>query len=322
MALDRPTVSVVLPTYNRAPLLSRAVTSVLDQTYRDFELIIVDDASTDGTAKVVEGFLDTRIRYIRNKQQEGAAASRNIGIKATKGSLIGFQDSDDEWLPEKLEKQVAAFSNASPGVGVVFTGFVTVGPSGRSYRPAPWVRTTDGDIHLELLKGNFVGTPAALVKRECLEKVGGFNEMLASLEDWELWLRISKYYRFMFLKEPLFIAHHSAGSVNSHSGLSYSTTLKTILKQHGESFMQAHKCRASMEFKIGHLECKSGTFEEGKQYLERASTANPLNLKYFAARLLSTFGRDAYRASVELKQSVSLLLKVAINHLRKFRLWH
>lgn len=100
-----PTVSVVIPTYNRAHLVGRAIQSVLNQTYQDFEIIVVDDGSTDNTEEVVKSFNDPRIRYIRHDQNRGGSAARNTGIKMARGEYIAFQDSDDEWLPEKLESR-------------------------------------------------------------------------------------------------------------------------------------------------------------------------------------------------------------------------
>lgn len=114
-----PKVSVVIPTHNRSSLLRRAIQSVLDQTYQDFEIIVVDDASTDDTEAVVKGFADERIRYVRHSENRGEAASRNTGIRLAKGEYIAGHDDDDVWLPPKLEKQVKAFEKASPKVGVV-----------------------------------------------------------------------------------------------------------------------------------------------------------------------------------------------------------
>ena len=107
---DAPLVSVVLPTFNRERLLPRAINSVLNQTYKNLELIIVNDGSTDDTEKVVKGYSDKRIRYYKQELNKGGSAARNVGIKLARGELISFQDSDDEWLPEKLERQVRKFS--------------------------------------------------------------------------------------------------------------------------------------------------------------------------------------------------------------------
>ena len=117
-----PAVTVVLPTYDREPLLWRSIRSVLDQTYEDFELIIVDDGSTDATAESVARFGDRRLRCIRLAENRGAAAARNVGIRAATGRFIAFQDSDDEWLPSKLERHMRAFETCGPEVAIVAHG--------------------------------------------------------------------------------------------------------------------------------------------------------------------------------------------------------
>ncbi len=113
-----PTVSVIIPTYNRANLVSRAIKSVLNQTYQDFEIIVVDDCSEDNTEEIVKSFNDSRIRYIKHKKNKGGSAARNTGIKRARGKYIAFLDDDDEWLPSKLEKQIMLFEKLSKHYGV------------------------------------------------------------------------------------------------------------------------------------------------------------------------------------------------------------
>jgi len=113
-------VSIIIPTYNRAHLIERSIRSILNQTYEDFELLIVDDGSTDNTKEVVEGIVDARIRYISCATNGGAAKARNVGIAEAKYDYIAFQDSDDEWHPDKLEKQMKVMETASPDTGLVY----------------------------------------------------------------------------------------------------------------------------------------------------------------------------------------------------------
>lgn len=123
-----PTVSVIIPTYNRAHLVGRAIQSVLNQTYKDFELIIVDDGSTDNTEDIIKKYQkkDERIKYIRRKKNKGGSVARNTGINAAIGEYIAFLDSDDEWLTEKLERQMKVFKSTSSEVGVVYSGFFRI----------------------------------------------------------------------------------------------------------------------------------------------------------------------------------------------------
>ena len=189
---NSPTVSVVIPTYNREQLIGRSIKSVLSQTYQDFEIIIVDDGSTDNTEEVVSSFNDERIRCVRHGTNKGEAAARNTGIKVARGEYIASQDSDDEWLPGKLAKQIELFENTLSKVGVVYTGFWKIENNEKTYIPFSWVNQREGDIHKELLKGNFIGSPATLVRKECFKKAGMFDEKLSHLVDWEMWLRIDR----------------------------------------------------------------------------------------------------------------------------------
>jgi glycosyltransferase involved in cell wall biosynthesis len=198
---EGPTVSVVLPTYNRAHLVGRAIQSVLSQTYGNLELIIVDDGSTDRTREVIGDFQDKRIRYLWHAHNTGAAAARKRGIRASGGRYVAFLDSDDEWMPGKLERQMEVFAEASPVTGIVHTGVWRPRGNRKRYHPSSLrrlagvipskIRRLQGNVHCALQRGNWVTTQAAMVRRECFEEVGGFDELLSRLEEWELWLRIS-----------------------------------------------------------------------------------------------------------------------------------
>ena len=210
-----PYVSVVIPTYNRATLLGRSIKSVLNQTFQDFEIIVVDDASADKTEEVVLSIGDPRIQYLKHETNRGGAAARNTGIKAAKGEFIAFQDSDDEWLSDKLEKQVKILANAPPNVGVVYTGFWRIQGDNKEYIPGPAIQIKEGNIYRELLKENFVTTQAVLAKKECFQQAGVFDETLPRLQDWELFLRIAKHFEFRYVPEPLVHSFFTEGSISS-----------------------------------------------------------------------------------------------------------
>ena len=121
-----PKVSVVVLTHNRPDMLCRAVSSILNQTFQDFEIVLVDDASTDNTPEVVRGLGDARIKYIRHKENRGEAAAANTGVTSSSGEYIAFLHDDDEWLPEKLGQQVRLLESSPPTVGAVYTGFLRI----------------------------------------------------------------------------------------------------------------------------------------------------------------------------------------------------
>lgn len=145
-----PAVSVIIPSYNRAHMLGTAINSVLAQVFQDWELIVVDDGSTDNTEEVVHAFGDERIRYIRQGRNSGASAARNRCLAVSRGRYVAFLDSDDEWFPEKLTRQMAVFRQSALVPGAVYTGVCRVDvPTGRVRVERPRVR---GDVY-QLLPG-------------------------------------------------------------------------------------------------------------------------------------------------------------------------
>jgi len=304
-------VTVILPTYNRAQSITRSIRSVLSQTYQDFEFIIIDDGSIDNTEKIVRKFQekDKRIRYIRHNKNKGSATARNTGIKAAKREYIAFQDSDDEWLPEKLEKQMKVFKNVPPKVGVVYTGFWKIDGDKRKYIPSSRVKQKEGDIHKKLLNGNFVDTPTVLIKKECFEKVGIFDEHLCALEDWELWIRVSKHYHFKFIDEPLLISHYTSNSVNINLN-SLIWASKLILEEHFEEFKRERKALIQQIHRIGSLLCQNGKMVQGRNYLSQALRSYPLNPKYLMSIFISLFGQNTYNYSVKIYRRIKTLIDI------------
>lgn len=290
---QNPKVSVVIPTYNRAHLISRAIKSVLDQTYKDLEIIVVDDGSTDNTEKIIKSFQDGRIRYIQHNKNKGASAARNTGIKASKGEYIAFQDSDDEWFPDKLEQQIKAFDNASPKVGVIYSGFYRIEDDKKTYIPGDNIVQKEGDIHNELLKGNFVGTPAVLIKKECFENIKYFDENIPAFEDWELWIELSKHYLFKYINKPLLRSYSTPNSVNLNSK-NLLKAREIIIATHLNDFnknknlLSGHYLNIAIEF------CSDGDFRSGKNYLIDSVKANPLNIKASLRLLALLSGQRTY----------------------------
>jgi len=235
---DGPLVSVIVPARDRRDILPRALRSLLAQTYRDWEAVVIDDGSEDGTAEAARALGDPRLRIIRHNPGRGAAAARNTGIRATGGPIVAFLDSDDEWRPEKLRRQVEAFASAPAEVGLVYTATLRHF-KGKTYEiPSPSVRKKEGDVFAAVLRGAYlVPTPAAAVRREALVRVGPFDETLPALEEWDLWIRLAKVCRFAHLPEPLVISHFTPGSLSSDRRL-FCRAKGLILKKHLPEFLE------------------------------------------------------------------------------------
>lgn len=213
--LGPPTVSVVIPTYNRAHVVGRAIRSVLNQTYQDFEIIVVDDGSTDNTEEVVKSFNDPRIRYIRHEENRGGSAARNTGIRAARGAYIAFLDSDDEWLPEKLAKQVQKMTCSGDQVGFVYTGVKVIdAETGRCLvEKVPFL---EGNVYSQLLEGAFIGTcSSVMVRKTAIEEVSGFDEQLVSRQDWDCWIRIAYSYNVSCIPECLVVRYTGLLQISS-----------------------------------------------------------------------------------------------------------
>jgi glycosyltransferase involved in cell wall biosynthesis len=206
-------VSVVLPTFDRARLLPRAIESVLAQTFRDFELIVVDDGSTDDTPRVVAPYLRDRVAYVRLERNMGAAAARNAGIRLAAGELLAFQDSDDEWLPEKLERHVRVFDEAGPPIGVVYSDMVRILADGTEHhhRSPTIVPGRLVNPETRFYEVWMLGIQSCVVRRECFDLVGAFDETLPSYEDLELFIRLSRRVSFVHVEEPLVRYHQTQG---------------------------------------------------------------------------------------------------------------
>jgi len=198
-----PLVTVIIPTYNRCARLERAIDSVLAQTFTDYELIVVDDGSEDGTSGLLDGYAD-RIKVIR-QENRGVSAARNTGILAAKGEFVALLDSDDSWLPGKLERQVAFF-DACPEALICQTEEIWV-RNGKRVNPKKRHLKFSGMIFEKTLPLCLVSPSAVMLRRALIHEVGLFDESLPACEDYDLWLRITWKYPVHLIDTPLIVKH-------------------------------------------------------------------------------------------------------------------
>lgn len=215
---DKQLVSVIITTYNRADKLGRAIDNILKQTYQRFELIIVDDGSTDNTEDVVKSFADERVRYIKNDTNKGVSFARNVGIANSHGNYIVYQDDDDLCRLDKLEKQTD-YLKIHENVGMVY--HETINHINRLEKKSdenivmlPSRKMPDvkkhGFIFPALLPWNYVACTSMMIRKECIDDIGWFDEKLFAFEDWDLTLRIAKNYDVGFIMEPLYDYYQSS----------------------------------------------------------------------------------------------------------------
>lgn len=210
-------VSVIIPTYNRGYIIKQAVESVQNQTYSEIEILIVDDGSTDNTEEIVSKISDNRIRYIKNPNNCGVSHTRNLGIAAARGNYIAFQDSDDIWKEDKLQKQMEHMK--ANGYGMVYCAFEREFQDGTvvAYPPKEIpLEEKQGSIFKSLLRRNLISTQTMLVKRTVLNDVGYFNEGMSNLEDYELALRIAERFSIGMVDEALVYLKTLSDGINQN----------------------------------------------------------------------------------------------------------
>lgn len=248
-----PLVSVVIPTYNRARYIGETVESVLAQTYDNIEIIVVDDGSTDDTRRVLKPYQE-HIIYIYQENQ-GPSVARNTGIMKSTGPYIAFLDSDDLWMPEKLEIQVA-YLNEHPEVGLVHCDFLlqVENPNGPVLKKWPYANNwPSGYVLPFMFVQSMIGTSSVVTRRECFDVAGLFDPRFFGPEDYHLWLRIARHYPITYLDKPLSIyRHHGENLTTNRVGL------KREILSVVESFVQENP---GLEEEIGVDVVRRGLFD-------------------------------------------------------------
>lgn len=291
---------MILPTHNRAALLPLAIHSVLAQSFPDLELIVVDDGSTDGTEAAVHAIGDPRLRYERLPRQLGVSAARNRGIELARAPLVAFQDSDDEWRPNKLERQVAALEADAAAV-MVMCGNLCLDDYSRSYvGVASSLPVVDVGA---LVTRRIPGAPCWLVRRSALLDEQGFDLELDCFEDWELALRLVRRGRVLLVNQPLHLYRTTPGSLFSREQ-GYSRNLRRILQRHQLAFQTDPAAWAYYCNLIGQSECQFGTAREGRQWMLRAITTGHGPVRSLLNLAMSFLGQTLFRRYVRLGRAV------------------
>ncbi len=279
-----PLVSIIIPTFNRSESLPRAVDSVLKQTFQDFELIVVDDGSTDKTCQLLASFNDPRIKY-RFQPNRGVSSARNKGIRTSKGTFLSFLDSDDEWMRSKLEEQLESIED-NPDYKIVHTDEMWF-RNGQHINQKNKHRKYGGWIFKHCLPLCVISPSSILMHRKVFAEIGMFNESFPVCEDYELWLRLSSKYKVLFIDKPLLKKHggHSGQLSKMYWGMdrfrvkalseriySGELTPRQAMLASGES---AHKCRI---LELGFS--KRGKAAEAAYYRSRFLEFGTINTEF------------------------------------------
>ncbi len=280
----KPLVSVIIPTHNRSFLVKRAIRSVLNQTYSNFECIVIDDSSLDNTNQIIKSFEDERIKYLVHKKNKGASAARNTGISHSNGKFIAFLDDDDEWLETKLEKQMNLIINLPKNVGMVYCWMDYFNENENIiYQHHPTLR---GEVLSELLDAQKLGgCPTLLVRSEVINKIGNFDERLKRGNDGDFIRRVCKEYEVDYFPEVLVKVYENHGkkriSDNDKQGirnhiesiLSRFNKFKSIIDEFPEQ-------RTNILIELSHSYLKLGNFNKSIYYYFKSFTTNPYSISF------------------------------------------
>jgi glycosyltransferase involved in cell wall biosynthesis len=294
-----PTFSIVLPTYNRAHLLGRAVRGALAQTFRDFELIVVDDASTDATREVVKSFEDDRIVYIRREVNGGASATRNTGIRQARGRYIAFLDDDDASLPRFLEEIYRAFESAPEQVGFVWCGIQDIQDTGKGEvvrREHVWPRFDHGDKKRAVVRlfRDIPATSHLAVRKSCFETIGLFDERLRVAVDLDLVIRLARHFDFETVPEALVKYHRHAGLQLTDPNLHRAEAYQRIIEKHLDFMRECPSLWTAIYQKAGRYYYQMGDRAQGHRYMLMALRKSPFYGRLWVRMLvLRAFGSES-----------------------------
>jgi glycosyltransferase involved in cell wall biosynthesis len=292
-----PKISAIITTWNRSDMLGRAIQSVLAQTFSDFELLILDNNSTDDTESVARSFRDPRIRYIKHAPQNIAGA-RDIGLRESAGEYLAFLDDDDEWLPEKLADELSIFDqDAAKKVGLVYGAYIHIDQAtGKTFETIyPKHR---GDVYAYAVshEDTFTGSASnPMLRKSAVIGVGGYDGRVTTGEDYEMFLRLAKQYEFDYVSKPVLNVFVHAGYRLSHQVEAYINTEKIIYEKHYNFISQHPAVNARYLQVIAGRLLRLGKPQEARPYLKKAFRAYPWSPITPAQFVLSFFPVAAYR---------------------------
>ncbi len=270
-----PLISVIIPTFNGVNLLKETVESVRSQTFRDFEIIVVNDGSTDGTREWLQAQSDARWL---EQENSGIATSRNNGAAAAQGAWFAFLDHDDLWAPEKLKIQ-ADFVLQNPDVALVAARHIRLGKKFRSPRRRTWIK---GDLLVKEFSESFIHTSSVMIRRDVFKEIGGFQPHYRFADEFDVWLKIAASYPIAYVDEPLvFIRVHEANTSHNRVGVRHDT-YDILLRQYNPARIPVRifmRTVSDHDISFGRAHLNSGNMSEAVSWFRRSVRRTPLRLR-------------------------------------------
>jgi len=307
-----PAVSVIIPVRNCADTIRESLQSVFDQDFSDYEIIVVDDGSTDKTMDILSSFAD-RIKILR-QQGRGAASARNLAINHSRGRYLAFLDADDSWFPSKLFLQYD-YLEKHPEIGLVYSDLSTFNKAGEcsSSYDSHHRKVYQGRVFAELLLKNFIGTITVVARRECFDKVGLFPEEFTHSSDWHQWLRIARYYPIGYINIPLAHYRWSESSLTSRMEVPYPSRLRVLkdmrrifpdyFRKHPSLFRRAISGGA---FRYGYALFKNKDKRAAAVQFKYSLKNNPIQWKSYLFLLGLSIPPSVMRGLVMIKRKMKL----------------
>ncbi|MGB6065434.1 MAG: glycosyltransferase [Desulfomonilaceae bacterium] len=271
----QPLISVIIPTFNAVDLLKETVESVRSQTFRDFEIIVVNDGATDGTKEWLQAQSDVRVL---EQENSGIATSRNNGAAAARGAWFAFLDHDDLWAPEKLKIQ-ADFVSQNPDVALVAARHVRLGRKFRNPRRRTWVK---GDLLVKVFSESFIHTSSVMIRRDVFKEIGGFPPRYRFADEFDVWLRIAASYSIAYVDEPLvFIRFHESNTSHNRIGVR-SDTYDILLRQYNPDRIPVRTFMRTLsdhDISFGRAYLNAGNTSEAVNWFRRSVRRSPFRLR-------------------------------------------
>lgn len=292
-----PKVSVIIPAYNCAKFIDQTIKSVQNQTYEDWELLLIDDGSTDDTSRVVTSIQsqDPRVRYIYQPNFGASTRAKNVGLKESIGQYVAFLDHDDEWLPNKITRHLEIFENPSfNNVGLSATNIMIVNKEDGSRLEHKMPQR--GESLERLLERNFIFcSSGVMVRREVIERVGFFDENFKLGDDWDMWLRIALVSELAYIYEPLYYFNRHSGTVTNN----IKTQIRIEdyeygIKKHFEVYKRYPKQLSYRLLTMGRVCYIAGARKKGLLFFLKSIKANPIEWRAYINLFFAILGPFFY----------------------------
>lgn len=305
-----PLVSVIIPTRDRPEKLLQAVASVLLQTWKSLEIIVVDDGSVDDICIALRSHFPYKVNFIRHDEPMGACEARNTGVRYSNGEYVAFLDDDDRWMPGKIKKQLDVFQISSDNLALVSCGYVYESEGCAISENKPKLVP---DPFKKLLYGNWLGsTSLPLIRKSCLERVGLFDAGLSSCQDWDLWLRLCSRYDVATVEESLVVRTLHSGQITADIKRKIAGR-RFLMAKHYSELQEYPRALCSQLRRLGTLELLAGNKRNGRKLYLEALREGVWDVRAVFGLVLS---------ALPVKLSKAVLDAVAVKHVGNHSLYH